>query len=138
MWCNVDCVLAITVASVVIFSILMAAGWRANFFTCTFSLFLVLSIYLSQCWGKNTKGNLGIDDIHDRGDDEDELGDNLPFTLLSVPVWSLDAGDDHTCALLVDATVKVRIYQVSTQRKNREGKTGAGGDGGGVLLFCML
>lgn len=61
-----------------------------------------------QCWGKNTKGSLGVGNVFDLGDDEYELGDALPFVELGVPAVALDGGDDHTCALLSDRSVKVR------------------------------
>ena len=47
--------------------------------------------------------------MHDRGIDEDELGDFLPYTDLGLEAYRLDGGSDHTCAILVDFTVKVGV-----------------------------
>lgn len=58
-------------------------------------------------WGKNTQGNLGLGNVHDLGNDEDELGDNLPYTDLgAVGAHRIDGGLDHTCAILADGSVK--------------------------------
>lgn len=45
--------------------------------------------------------------MHDLGNDEDELGNNLAFTDLgAVDAYRMDGGLDHTCAVLLDGTVK--------------------------------
>lgn len=45
--------------------------------------------------------------MHDLGNDEDELGDNLENTDLgAVGALRMDGGLDHTCTLLLDGTVK--------------------------------
>lgn len=70
---------------------------------------------LIQCWGKNSQGNLGLGDVHDRGDDEGELEDDIPLVPLGSPMLRIDAGDDHTYALLNDRNVKVG-QQLQTER----------------------
>lgn len=60
----------------------------------------------TQCWAKNTQGNLGIGDVHDRGNDDNELGDFLPFTDLGRDAHRLSGGADHTCAILDNKSVK--------------------------------
>ena len=63
-----------------------------------------------KCWGANDDGQLGLGDIDARGDDLNEMGDNLPTVSLGLPsgvrVTAIAAGDAHTCALLSNGTVK--------------------------------
>ncbi|MSP23836.1 MAG: hypothetical protein EXR75_01460 [Myxococcales bacterium] len=68
-----------------------------------------------KCWGSNDKGQLGHGDIKYRGDDENEMGANLPVTNLGTDAMDEDqpatavaivAGTQHTCALLKDGRVK--------------------------------
>lgn len=45
--------------------------------------------------------------MHDQGNDEDELGDALEYTDLGgVDAYRMDGGLDHTCAILMDGTLK--------------------------------
>jgi alpha-tubulin suppressor-like RCC1 family protein len=63
-----------------------------------------------KCWGSNDDGQLGLGGTDPRGDDPDEMGDNLPSVSLGLPtgvrVTAIAAGDAHTCALLSNGTVK--------------------------------
>ncbi len=62
-----------------------------------------------KCWGDNSFGQLGQGDVENRGDNADELGDNLPIIPLgsvNLQVDQLAAGTDHTCALLENGGVK--------------------------------
>ncbi|MFN3202042.1 MAG: fibrinogen-like YCDxxxxGGGW domain-containing protein [Bradymonadia bacterium] len=61
-----------------------------------------------KCWGANDFGQLGLGDTTVRGDDANEMGDNLPFVDLGTgrTATALSAGAHHTCALLDDASVK--------------------------------
>jgi hypothetical protein len=59
-----------------------------------------------KCWGNNTYGQLGLGDVQHRGDAPNEMGLNLPTLMLGQPATSLTAGDNHTCALLADSSVK--------------------------------
>lgn len=55
-----------------------------------------------KCWGKNDRGQLGIDSGSKAiGDDPGEMGDALPFVDLGDDVFvvQVSAGSDHTCAL---------------------------------------
>jgi alpha-tubulin suppressor-like RCC1 family protein len=56
------------------------------------------------CWGLNRNGQLGVGDIEDRGDDEEELQQLTQPVPLPMPASSIDAGGGHTCALLVDGS----------------------------------
>jgi alpha-tubulin suppressor-like RCC1 family protein len=61
-----------------------------------------------KCWGFNGSGQLGQGDLRNRGDNPGELGDNLGTVQLGVgrTATAIAAGDDVSCALLDDATVK--------------------------------
>ena len=61
-----------------------------------------------KCWGKGSEGQLGIGNILDIGDESGEMGVNLPFLDLGtglIPI-SLALGDEHSCALLDDNSIK--------------------------------
>ena len=61
-----------------------------------------------KCWGGNSRGQLGLGDMEERGDDPSEMGDALPFVDLGRGVratW-LATQESHTCALLEDGRVK--------------------------------
>ncbi|MDI1476821.1 DUF4215 domain-containing protein [Polyangium sp. y55x31] len=61
-----------------------------------------------KCWGENRKGQLGLGDTVDRGDNPGEMGNHLGFVDLGEGRRAVDveAGDEHTCALLDDGSVK--------------------------------
>ena len=61
-----------------------------------------------KCWGNNFAGKLGQGDTLSRGDDLGEMGDFLPAVDLGTgrTAAAIAAGEDHTCALLDNATVK--------------------------------
>ena len=59
-----------------------------------------------KCWGKNESGQLGYGDTNNRGDESDEMGDNLPTVNLGVRVRVINGGGAYTCAILEDGTVK--------------------------------
>jgi alpha-tubulin suppressor-like RCC1 family protein len=61
-----------------------------------------------KCWGLNNSGQLGLGDRLNRGDGSNEMGGNLPVVNLGTgkTVTQLAAGDNHTCAILNDGSVK--------------------------------
>ena len=61
-----------------------------------------------KCWGRNYHGQLGHGNTADRGDGPDEMGDALDAVDLGTgrTAKMIDAGDDHTCAVLDDDSVK--------------------------------
>lgn len=61
-----------------------------------------------KCWGINGLGQLGYGDIESRGNDPNEMGDNLPTVDLGTgrTAVKIALGYDHTCAILDDGTVK--------------------------------
>ncbi|MFN3201590.1 MAG: thrombospondin type 3 repeat-containing protein, partial [Bradymonadia bacterium] len=66
-----------------------------------------------KCWGDNNQGQLGLGDLADRGDDANEMGDNLPYVDLGtndqgapLTVVQLNAYGAHTCAVFDDNRLK--------------------------------
>ncbi|MCC6524583.1 MAG: hypothetical protein IT373_18145, partial [Polyangiaceae bacterium] len=61
-----------------------------------------------RCWGANGYGQLGLGDTASRGDGPSEMGLNLPAVSLGTgrTAVQLSAGENHTCAILDDATLK--------------------------------
>jgi len=61
-----------------------------------------------KCWGSNASGQLGLGDTSNRGDGSNEMGDNLTSIDLGSGriATAITAGDEHTCALLDNASVK--------------------------------
>ena len=61
-----------------------------------------------KCWGVNYRGQLGLGDKDGRGVMAGQMGDNLPRVSLGTgrTAKALSAGDEHTCALLDDDSVK--------------------------------
>ncbi|MFO0667496.1 MAG: hypothetical protein U0174_26330 [Polyangiaceae bacterium] len=61
-----------------------------------------------KCWGRNHLGQLGLGDTNNRGDNAGEMGDALPVVDLGTGRHAKDVvlGDDMTCVLLDDDTVK--------------------------------
>jgi alpha-tubulin suppressor-like RCC1 family protein len=54
-----------------------------------------------KCWGLNSTGQLGLDDMVSRGDGPNEMGDNLPVVKLAgAAPMMIAAGAAHTCAVL--------------------------------------
>lgn len=66
------------------------------------------SLSCLQCWGRNNRGQLGLGDDTDRGDDSSLLGSNLKAVRLgSGTAAAIDCGNEHTCVLLKDGDIKV-------------------------------
>jgi cysteine-rich repeat protein len=61
-----------------------------------------------KCWGANRSGQLGLGDINDRGDEPNEMGDNLPSVNLGSDriAFEISARGHYTCAVLDDGAVK--------------------------------
>lgn len=61
-----------------------------------------------KCWGDNPEGQLGLGDTETRGDEPGEMGAALPAVDLGggAVATAIAAGDHHTCALLLDGTIK--------------------------------
>eukprot|EP00903_Cladosiphon_okamuranus_P005702 g5662.t1 len=78
---------------------IIAGGWH----TCA-----IVDDDNLKCWGYNQWGELGLEDQNDRGDEPNEMGNNLPLVDLGddAKVLSVACGDWHTCVLLDDGDVK--------------------------------
>ncbi|HZF50149.1 MAG TPA: DUF4215 domain-containing protein [Polyangiaceae bacterium] len=72
-----------------------------------------------KCWGYNAYGQLGLGDNKDRGDNmnENEMGDNLLAIDLGTDgeAQAIAAGAHHTCALLMNGSVKCWGYNLYGQ-----------------------
>lgn len=79
----------------------IAYGWRH---ACA-----IVSGGQVKCWGDNRSGQLGQGHIDTIGDDEGEMGDDLPFVDLgdtdAQAVW-MTLGESHSCAMLSSSDVK--------------------------------
>ncbi len=75
-----------------------------------------------KCWGRNDKGQLGLGDTENRGDDPGELGAALPHVALgtNARVVSLSVGLDHNCAVLQDGSVRCWGYGAANQLESGE------------------
>ena len=87
-----------TEADCVVFVQHVAAG---KYHTCA-----ILNDDTVKCWGLNDHGQLGYEDTENRGDGSNEMGNNLATVDLGKTVKQLDAGEEHTCAILNDDTLK--------------------------------
>eukprot|EP01083_Nonionella_stella_P054364 143509_1 len=62
----------------------------------------------TKCWGFNSRGQLGYGDTNNRGDEANQMSDNLLEIELGtnfIPM-QITAGDYHTCALSTANKVK--------------------------------
>ncbi len=59
-----------------------------------------------KCWGRNHYGQLGAGNTEDRGDQPNEMGENLPAVDLGEKAISLAVGNFHACALLENRKIK--------------------------------
>lgn len=61
-----------------------------------------------KCWGDNSDGELGLGDTENRGDEPNEMGDNLPAVDLGTDLDPFDllGGEKFYCALLTGGCVK--------------------------------
>ena len=68
----------------------------------------ILSNSSIKCWGHNDGGQLGLGDVNNRGDNPDEMGNNLPIVNVGNgrAVRDLCIGEGRTCALLDNNCMK--------------------------------
>eukprot|EP00435_Cladocopium_sp_Y103_P020089 s1868_g4.t2 len=60
----------------------------------------------AKCWGDNKFGQLGQGHTNDIGDDPSEMGDLLSPINLGQAALQISAGETHTCAVLMDQSLK--------------------------------
>jgi alpha-tubulin suppressor-like RCC1 family protein len=70
-----------------------------------------------KCWGFNNEGSLGLGDTEWRGDQSNEMGDDLPTVDLGTgrTATSVSALSLHTCAVLDDGSTKCWGYDANGQ-----------------------
>jgi len=68
----------------------------------------ILSDDTVKCWGYNGTGALGLGDANSRGDEPNEMGDNLPVVNLGTgkKAMALAAHGTRVCVILSDNTIK--------------------------------
>lgn len=100
-----------------------------------YSCYLDRNENMIKCWGRNSFGALGLGDMANRGDGLGEMGSNLPFVDLGTGKLGkfIVAGDEHTCAILDDDTLKCWGHNVDGQLglgddENRGDTSGEMGD----------
>lgn len=59
-----------------------------------------------KCWGQNDRGQLGVGDVLNRGDEPGEMGEALPAVDLGAAAVAIEAGGYFTCALLEAGRLK--------------------------------
>lgn len=64
------------------------------------------SVKSLKCWGENTWGQLGQGDTNSRGNEADEMGDNLQAIPLGAEPLQAFAASGHACAVLANGTLK--------------------------------
>jgi alpha-tubulin suppressor-like RCC1 family protein len=86
-----------------------------------------------KCWGNNNFGQLGLGDTAKRGDNANEMGDNLPTVNLGNgrTAKSIFAGNTHACAILDNDRVK--CWGGNTYGGLGQGSTTTLGDGAGEM-----
>ena len=94
-----------------------------------------------KCWGRNSTGQLGLGDTDNRGDEADQMGDDLPFVDLGdFTVKQISLGAAHTCALL--SNDKIKCWGRNSSGQLGLGNTDKQGDAademGDNLLFVDL
>jgi alpha-tubulin suppressor-like RCC1 family protein len=91
-----------------------------------------------KCWGANASGQLGLGNTNNRGDGLNEMGDNLTAVDLGTgrTVRDIEAGDNHTCAILDNESVK--CWGANASGQLGLGDTNNRGDASGEMGDTLL
>ncbi len=91
-----------------------------------------------KCWGVNNSGQLGLGDTDNRGDNTNEMGDNLPAVDLGTgrTATAIQSGIHHTCAILDNGSVK--CWGQNDQGQLGQGDTDNRGDGPNEMGIYLL
>lgn len=91
-----------------------------------------------KCWGRNSSGQLGQENVGDLGDAPGEMGNALLAINLGTGKTAVKvaAGGDHACAILNDGSVKCWGYNSSGQLG--QGSIADLGDGAGEMGDALL
>ena len=86
-----------------------------------------------KCWGINGSGQLGLGDKEDRGDNDGEMGDVLPFVALGTnnKTTAVSVGTDHACARF--ANRRLKCWGANADGQLGLGDTESRGDGDGEM-----
>lgn len=86
-----------------------------------------------KCWGANSSGQLGLGNTSARGDNANEMGDNLPVVDVGTgrTVKKVAVGPTNTCAILDDDSLK--CWGANTYGQLGKGNTITLGDGAGEM-----
>ena len=81
-----------------------------------------------KCWGHNFAGRLGLGDTNNRGDDANEMGNNLPFVSLGLKlrVLGISTGFSHNCVILDDTRTLIIEKKVKCWGANAYGQLSYG------------
>ena len=63
-----------------------------------------------KCWGRNIEGQLGLGDTQNRGDNPNEMGDNLPTVNLLAPSVTTGSFIDQSNKLLFSLTFSDNVF----------------------------
>ena len=85
-------------------SIMLGQGASAISLGNSFSCALLFDDSV-KCWGRNDRGQLGLDDANERGDNPGEIV-ILPSVNLGLKAKAISSGPHYNCALLIDNTMK--------------------------------
>ncbi len=95
-----------------------------------------------KCWGGNNYGQLGYGDMEHRGDESEEMGNNLLAVELGIgrTATQIAAGDFHTVVLLDNGTVKCwgRNFEGQLGYEDMEHRGDESGEMGNNLLAVEL
>lgn len=85
-----------------------AGRTAAKVFAFGYMTCVILDTNATKCFGRNTYGQLGLDDTTNRGSAGGQMGDSLPAVNLGIgrTATKIVGGQDYTCALLDNAKIK--------------------------------